>query len=79
MFYATHYQSMLFSSFITSVLDKKLQNGEWHPHHQWNSTRETAARSGPLQLKHHEYQTTKGVPFPAATGNAYNAIFFLDP
>ena len=49
--------------------DKKFQDGEWHPHHQWKNTSKALVRSGPPLLKHHEYQTSKGVPFPSATGN----------
>jgi len=51
--------------------DKKFQDGEWHPHHQWNSTGDKAARTGQPQLRHHEYQSSKGIPFPPATGNNY--------
>jgi len=52
--------------------DKKFQDGEWHPHHQWNSTGDKAARTGQPQLRHHEYQSSKGIPFPPATDNKFN-------
>lgn len=53
---------------VTWLTDKKFDGEDWHPHHQWKNTGKTLARSGPPQLRHHEYQSSKGVPFPPATG-----------
>ncbi|KAJ7333601.1 hypothetical protein OS493_017143 [Desmophyllum pertusum] len=65
------YQSMAGVPFPSGT-DKKFQDGEWHPHHQWKNTGKAVARSGPPQLRHHEYQSSKGVPFPPATDNKFN-------
>lgn len=68
--YSKNYEINKFisGSGTSSFPDKKFQDGEWHPHHQWDHPANTATVSGPPQLKHHEYQSSKGVPFPAATG-----------
>lgn len=52
--------------------DRKFQDEDWHPHHQWNNADSTATHSAPPQLKHLEYQSSKGVPFPPSTDNKFN-------
>lgn len=66
----------IFSSIFLS--DKKFSSELWHPYHGHALGEQKPSRDqSEPKLKHHEYRSSTGVPFPPAAGNFRTSDFFV--